>query len=67
LKTSFAVARNDLALFERTFAAPNFFDDTNLGVRDVNDPEQPWQTQEQNNQPDCAGDGVPGGRGETYK
>ena len=67
LKTCFAVACDNLAFFEGAFAAPDFFNHANLGVRDVNDPEQPRQTKEQNNQPDCAADGVPGLRGEIYK
>jgi hypothetical protein len=46
LKTSFAIARDDLAFFKRTFAAPDFFNHTNLRVRDINDPEQSRQTKQ---------------------
>jgi hypothetical protein len=67
LKTSFAVARNNLAFFERASAAPDFFNDANLGMWDVNNPEQPWQTKEQNNQRGCAANRIPGRRGEIYK
>ena len=51
LKTSFAIARDNLAFFERAFAAPDFFNDANLRVRDLNNPEQARQAKEQNNQP----------------
>lgn len=67
LKTSFAIARDNLAFFERAFAAPDFFNDANLSVRDLNNPEQARQAKEQNNQPNCVADGVPGRRRETYK
>src|SRR6476619_2999193 len=40
LEAGFAVARNDLAFTERTFAAPDFFDDADLRVRYVDDSEQ---------------------------
>ena len=54
LETGFAIARDDLSFFKGAFAAPDFFNHSDLRVWDINDPEQPRQTQKQNNQPDCA-------------
>src|SRR5205085_2366258 len=60
LETGFAIARDDLALFKRAFAAPDFFNHTDVRVRDINDPQQSRQTKQQNYQRDCPGDRVPG-------
>lgn len=38
LETGFAIARDDLALFKRAFAAPDFFNHTDVRVRNINDP-----------------------------
>ena len=49
-----------LALSKRAFAAPDFFNHTDVRVRDINDPQQSRQTKQQNDQRDCPGDRVPG-------
>src|SRR5262249_18922013 len=46
LETSFIVPSNDLAFAQRTFAAPDLFNDANLSVRDINDPEQSRQAEQ---------------------
>jgi hypothetical protein len=66
-ENGFAIARDNLAFFKRALAAPDFFDHTNLRVWDINDPEQSRQANEQNDQPDCAGNRVPGRHGEMNK
>jgi hypothetical protein len=46
LETSLTVPRNNLSLTERAFAAPDFFNDADVGVRDVNNAEQPRQAKQ---------------------
>src|SRR5947209_7367731 len=43
LVTSLTVARDDLSFAQRTFAAPDFLDDPNLSVRNVNNSKQTRQ------------------------
>src|SRR6476469_4109081 len=47
LEAGFAVARNDLAFMARALAAPDFVDDADLRVRNVNDSEQTRQADQQ--------------------
>jgi hypothetical protein len=43
LKTGLTIARDDLTLTERAFAAPDLFDDSYVCVRYVNNSQQPRQ------------------------
>jgi hypothetical protein len=47
LQTSLAVSGNDLAFAQGTLAAPDFFNDANLRVRNVNNSEQTRQADQQ--------------------
>jgi hypothetical protein len=46
LEAGLAIAGNDLAFAQRTFAAPDFLDNPDLGMRDINNPEQPRQAEQ---------------------
>jgi hypothetical protein len=47
LVAGFIVSGDDLAFAQRTFAAPDLFNDADLSVRDVNDPEQPREAEQE--------------------
>jgi len=44
LKAGLAIAGDDLAFAQGTSAAPDFLDNPDLGMRDIDNPEQPRQT-----------------------
>ena len=49
LKAGFTITGNDLAFPQRTFAAPDLFNDTDMGVWDINNPEQTRQAEQHQN------------------
>ncbi len=47
LKTGLSITGNDLTLAERAFAAPELFNDADVRVRNVNNPEQTRQAEQE--------------------